>query len=462
MKKLLLIHPSTRSGAAGFAQGAAWHMPPLALGYIAALTPDNWDIKIVDEYVNLLDPDEQADLVGITSYTANATRAYHLASIFRKQGIPVVMGGIHASMCPDEASQYVDTVVTGEAEPVWNKLIADFEAGKLQTRYSGERRPLHNLPIPRRDLFSDTYDMDVITTSRGCPFGCEFCSVTAFNGREYRQRPINEVLDEMQTLKKDVIYIVDDNILGFGTEAKERAINLFDGIITRKIKKFWGTQASFNIADDDEILAHAYKSGCRLIYIGMESIVAENLKQMQKGLNFKIGIDGYKDRIRRIHKHGIAVIGSFVLGHDYDNISVAKQTLDFMNETNLDVFQLSYLTPLPGTKLYDRIRHEGRMIYDNFPDDWDYCDTDNIMIRPKNMSIVELVHGFDYIAQHRLSKAKIVWQSLKTLFNTRNLISTLLAYNMNKGSWEALNPEKEIKQLAKSMKSQGQESQKHV
>lgn len=452
MKKLLLIHPSTRSGTAGFAQGNAWHMPPLALGYVAALTPDDWDIKIVDEYVTPLDPAEDADLVGITSYTANATRAYQLASAFKNKNIPVVMGGIHASMCPDEASKYVNTLVVGEAEPVWNTLLTDFEAGKLQPRYYGERMPLNNLPVPRRDLFSDKYDMDVIITSKGCPFGCEFCSVTAFNGKEYRQRPINEVLDELQILKQDVVYIVDDNILGFGEKAKERAMSLFDGIISRKIKKFWGTQASFNIADDDELLIHAYKSGCRIIYIGMESLVTDNLKQMQKGLNLKIGIDGYKERIKRIHKHGIAVIGSFVLGHDYDSIPVAKQTLDFMNETDLDVFQLSYLTPLPGTKLYDRILNEGRMIYNDFPDDWDYCDTDNIMIKPRNMSIVALVHGFDYIAGHRLGKMKMKWQFLKTFINTKNLISALLAYNMNKGSWEALNPEKEIIQFMQSGK----------
>lgn len=449
MKSLLLIHPSTRLGAAGFAQSSAWHMPPLALGYVAALTPERWEIRIVDEYVELLDLNASADLVGITSYSANATRAYEISARFRQRGIPVVMGGIHVSMCPDEAQQYCDCVVIGEAESVWPAVIRDFDNGCLAKRYTGERLPMVNWPVPRRDLFSDKYEMAVIQTSRGCPFGCEFCSVTAFNGREYRQRPVAEILDELEAIPQGLVYFVDDNILGFGHGAEERAVQLFKGMIDRKIKKIWATQTSMNIADNEEVLRYAQKSGCRAFYIGIESLHVDNLRQMRKGVNLKIGPARFGEVIRRIHRHGIAVIGSFIVGHDHDDVSTFSRMVDFMDTCGPDVFQLSYLTPFPGTALFKRIARDGRNLYADFPNAWDYCDTDNIMIRPQNMSIVALAHGFDYVVRQRLNGKAIIRQFFKTLIDTRSLVAALLSYNLNKGSWESLNPEKEILQAAK-------------
>lgn len=444
MKKLLLIHPATRSASAGFAQSGAWHMPPLALGYVAALTPEHWDARIVDEYVEPVNTDEAADLVGITSYTANATRAYEISRQFRRRRIPVVMGGIHASMLPDEAAQHADAVVVGEAEPIWNKVVSDFEKGALQRKYFGELMPMENWPIPRRDLFSSKYQMDVIQTTRGCPFSCEFCSVTAFNHGQHRERPVEEVLREMETLKQDIVYIIDDNILGAGRAAEERLLTLFNAMIERTLIKPWCTQASINIADNERLLKYAQKSGCRAIYIGVESVLPENLKQMKKGVNLKVGIAGFRERIKRIHDHGIAVIGSFILGHDHDDVSTPGKILKFMDEARIDVFQISYLTPFPGTKLFERLSDEGRILYKNFPEDWDYCDSDNIMFVPRKISMVELVHGFDYIVRQRLQRPRIELQFLKTLVNTGSLVSAMIAYNLNKGAWTGLNPDKAI------------------
>ncbi len=229
-KKLLLVNP-VNPEFLKFGLRSEGRIPPLALGIIAALTPNDWDVKIVDENFGSLDHFE-ADLVGITAFTCTVARAYEIADIYRKKGVITVMGGIHASMLPEEALQYVDVVVIGEAENVWKKIITDFEAGTLQKIYKGEFEELRNMPIPRWDLFHPEY-LGAIQTTRGCPMNCAFCSVTAFNGNRYRYRPIEEVLDELERIPKKFVYFLDDNIVGHCKESEERAINLFKGIIHR-------------------------------------------------------------------------------------------------------------------------------------------------------------------------------------------------------------------------------------
>ncbi|MGA1825528.1 MAG: B12-binding domain-containing radical SAM protein [bacterium] len=414
-------------------------MPPLGLGYVAALTPQDWQIKIVDEHVDTLSVgEEKPDLVGISTYSLNAPRAYQLSEEFRKRGIITILGGIHASMMPSEAENYSDAVVIGEAESVWGKVISDFENNTLKKRYIGERVPLVNLPIPRRDLFSDKYEMDIIQTTRGCPFNCEFCSVSAFNGAEYRQRPVEEVLNELATIKKKLVYFVDDNIFGFGKEAEERAIRLFGGMIDRKFKKIWGTQASINFADRDEVLRYAYKSGCRAVYIGFESIIPDSLVEMKKSINLKAGVEGFYKAIRKIHDHGIGVVGAFIVGNDHDDVTTFKKLWDFMKNVSLDVLSIAYLTPLPGTRLFERLKKEGRIIYDDFPGDWEKYDTDQVVIKPANMSVDELVRGYGYLVNKKFTPSTMLFQSLKTLMNTKNFVTALFAFNLNKGTWEYL------------------------
>ncbi|MFC1497844.1 B12-binding domain-containing radical SAM protein [Verrucomicrobiota bacterium] len=435
MRKLLLIHPCSQSQFSGFGDTAAWGMPPLALGYVAALTPPSWKIKIVDEYTDKLDLNEKVDLVGISTYSVNANRAYELASKFRKRGVAVVLGGIHASMVPQEASEYADAIVVGEAESIWPKVISDFEKGNLQKTYHGERLSLENLPVPRRDLISDKYEMDVIQTTRGCPFGCEFCSVTAFNGAEYRMRPVDEVLDELQQIKKKLVYFIDDNFLGIGHDNGKRALDICKGMISKRLNKIWVTQASINIGSCNELLRYAYKSGCRAIYIGFESIIPETLQEMKKTVNLRIGIDGCKKAIRNIHAHGICVIGAFIFGNDHDDVTVFKKTLDFINETGIDVAQLGILTPFPGTKLFKKLHKENRIISNIFPDDWNKCDTDHIMFMPKNLDIIELTRGMDYLARKIFTPKTALSRAVKSFIRTKSITGAFLSYNFNKDSW---------------------------
>ena len=197
MPKLVLINP-VNPARTGLTVNTSSRFPPIGLGIVAALTPDDWEITLIDENWESFSYQE-ADLVGITAFTASANRAYELARIYRECGVPVVMGGIHASMCTNEALQYVDTVVIGEAESTWQKLIADFRKGEMTQVYQGELSDLAGIPHPRRDFFHPDYMFASVQTSRGCPMDCEFCSVTAFNGHRYRRRPVEDVLDELET-----------------------------------------------------------------------------------------------------------------------------------------------------------------------------------------------------------------------------------------------------------------------
>ncbi len=259
-KKLLLINP-VNPGQTGVTVNKSSIFPPLGLGIIAALTPEDFEVKIIDENIESF-KFENADLVGITAFTASSNRAYELAAIYREQKIPVIMGGIHASMLPDEALKFVDTVVIGEAETIWEEVISDFCRGELKQVYRGQFPDLKNTTVPKRELFSNQYLFATIQTSRGCPIDCYFCSVTPFNGKKYRQRPYEEVLDELGKIPQQMIFFVDDNLLGYGKEAEERAINLFKGMLERKLNKKWFCQASLNFGDNEEVTSGLTESYC--------------------------------------------------------------------------------------------------------------------------------------------------------------------------------------------------------
>lgn len=432
MKRLLLIHPAMRSQYAAMAGTESWGTPPLSLAYIAALTPDDWDVTIVDEYLDKIDFDSHWDLVGITSYTCTATRAYEISSEFRKKGVTVVMGGIHASFCPEEAMRHVDAVVVGEAESVWVKLIEDLLAGKMERQYVGGNPPIENLPVPRRDLLSDRYQVDAIQTTRGCPFDCEFCSVTAIAGRKYRSRPVGEVLDELATLKKRIVFFTDDNFFGQGKKCAERAIEICKGMIERGIKKSWFAQTSLNIVEHPEVLEWAAKAGCMSLYVGIESILPENLKAMNKVVNYKQQIEGIKDSIRTIHRHGMAVVGAMFFGYGADDISVFQRTLDFIEDSGLDVAHVGILTPYPGTKLRDRMLAEGTVLYLNYPDDWDLYDVEHIVVRFSKLTSEDMLRGFDYLSRRLYSKWGVFRHALRTLIRTRKLMPVLASYSLNR------------------------------
>ena len=269
--KLYLINPSNPVVSIVKVRESRWNRyrvwKPLSLMVLAGLTPPEWEISIVDE--NFGSPDYKTmplpELVGITAFTSQANRAYEVAAHFRHLGVPVVMGGIHATMCLDEALERVDSVVTGEAEEVWFQVLEDARHGRLRRRYDGGFSRISDIPAARHDLLATGYAFGAIQTTRGCPLNCSFCSVTAFNGTHYRMRSIADVVQEFRLICEKRVLVVDDNLVGIRPEHIARAKDLFRAMIEAKLKKEWVAQATINFADNEELLVLAAKAGraCR-------------------------------------------------------------------------------------------------------------------------------------------------------------------------------------------------------
>ena len=426
-KKILVLVNPVNPHKIGLTVNESSRFPPLGLGIIAALTPDSYRVILIDENI---EPFEfiPCDLVGITAFTSSANRAYEIAGIYRKAGIPVVMGGIHASMAGEEAGRYADSIVTGEAEGVWRGLLDDFEHGALKPRYEGIAGDLAGSVVPRRELFSPEYLFATVQTSRGCPMDCYFCSVSPFNGRKYRQRPVEEVLDELESIPQDFIFFVDDNILGYGEGAEERAIRLFKGMAMRKMGKSWFCQASINFADNRELLRWAAKSGCKMVFIGLESPDPEELKVMRKSLNLK---REYARVFRTIHGYGIAVMGAFIFGSDAETPATMARKTDFIQRASIDVVQTTILTPLPGTRLFSQYEQEGRLSHCRFPEDWDRYTMGDLTYVPKLLSEDEFYGTLEKCWKRIYSVPSLVYKFLRTVFQTRSISTALWAYSSN-------------------------------
>ncbi len=378
--KLELVVPATHENQ-GKPRKAI--LPPLGMAVIAALTPPDVEVSLTDENVAPIDFQKKIDLVGITSLTSTSQRAYKIADTFRAMGKKVVLGGIHPSILPEEASQHADAIVIGEAEGIWPGVIADFKANKLQKTYRQNVRPsLVGLPNPRRDLFTKRsyYFTNTLFTTRGCPYSCSFCTVTSFFGHTYRCRPVAEVINEIKTLNRKKLFIfLDDNIVGSPNYAKE----LFRSLIPLKIK--WVGQCSVTIAKDDELLKLAAASGCVDLFIGFESLSPSNLTAVGKKINT---VDEYETIIKKLHNAGIGVHGFFIFGLDGDDAGSFKRTVRFAQKARLESAQFDILTPYPGTAIFESLDKEGRILNK----DWSQYGHD-LMFEPKSLSREILQEG---------------------------------------------------------------------
>lgn len=368
--KLVLINPRNRVSLYG---DYLWE--PLALGYVSAATPSHWEVELIDEqceevrdYGNVA-----ADLVGLTAFTTQAPRAYQIAAGFRARGVPVVMGGIHASLVPEEAERYADAVFLGECETRWPELIADVEAGRLARRYDGGTAGQALLHPDRRVFKKYAYEYVSAQTSRGCPMDCSFCSVTAFNGRLFRMREIDDVVAELSGIPERDIIFVDDDLNGFSPKARQRCIDLFRAMEAARLDKQWITQVTINFGDDDELPQLARAAGCAGVFIGLESTDTKSLALIRKdGKSQRRGLAYYHENVARIRSHGIGVVGSFILGIDSQNMNtIVVDILRFAAEADLDGLNPTILTPLPGTRDYARYDAEGRILFKNYPEDWE-------------------------------------------------------------------------------------------
>lgn len=357
-------------------------MPQLALHILEGLTPKQHQVKIVEEEVERVDLDEDADLIGISSMTATAPRAYHLANEFRKRNKTVVMGGVHPTILPDEALQFADTVVVGEAEGVWENLLNDFENKKLQRRYHNPTPDLTKY-VPKdftKIIQRKLFNLVPIMTTRGCPYHCDFCCVTDLFGTKIRHIPIENVVRDIQESGTKNFMFLDDNIVGHPKYAKE----LFRAIKPLKIR--WVGQASISLVKDMEMMQLAVDSGCKALFIGLESVSVEQMKTMRKTIK---DVEHLEAALKKIRKMGILIHASMIFGFDNDTKSVFDETVDFLIKNKISTVSFNVLTPYPGTKTYDDLKNAGRLL----TDDWKYYDHNTVVFQPKNMTPYELQYG---------------------------------------------------------------------
>ena len=411
MKKIMLVnpHPPGRHGEESI---SVIVQMPLNLAYIAALTPgDDWEFDVVDENLELaLDDSEEnitfapPDIVAITALTYQAPRAYKIAQAAKKHGCTTIMGGIHTSVSSEEALQYADTVITGEAETVWPQVIKDFENGKLQRRYDGGLPHLSVLKrvYPDRELMRRKYGykFSSIITTKGCPNRCDFCSVPTFQGQKFRERPYEDVLDEMAATTYKGLMFAEDNFYGHGARSAERAKNLFRGMIERDLKKDWLGFTALNISQDAEALNLMRKSGNFGFLVGIESTNPEVLKKMGKRVNLKLGATNYKDCIKKIHDAGLIVWASVVFGADGDDKDSFKKMVDFVYDCKVDILTYGLDCPFPKTPLFYRLDSEKRLFRKNFPEDWVYYETANVVHKFVDMTLDDFVDGMQYVYDH--------------------------------------------------------------
>ena len=394
--KLLLISPK-------WPEGSLWgqiyfRFPYLALTTLAALTSDDWEISILDENVEPVDFSVLPDLAAISIMTPLAKRGYEIADTYRGKKVPVVLGGIHPTMMKNESKAHADAVVLGEAEGVWPQVLSDFKQGDLKPFYKAPNFcNLKKLPLPRRNLLDRQayFFVNTIQTTRGCPFDCEFCSVTSFYGRTYRVRPVEDVIDEMATLEGGFVFFVDDNIVGNPSYAKE----LFRALIPLNIK--WFSQAALNIVKDRGLLDLAQKSGCKGLFIGFESLSQESLNAMGKSM-YKV--NHYKEAIKMIHDHGIGIQGSFIFGTDQDDNAVFSDVLRFVEKTHLEAVLFSALTPFPGTRIQEAMLKQNRIIHT----DWDKYDMNHVVFRPHKMTPAQLQAGLNWVYKRLYGYSSII------------------------------------------------------
>ncbi|HRY44066.1 MAG TPA: radical SAM protein [Thermoanaerobaculia bacterium] len=392
----------------GWPKGRLWgemsfRFPSLSLAVVAAATPEKWETALHDEGFGPVDLDDPAGVVALTGMTAQATRAYEIADAFRARGKTVVMGGFHASNLPAEALQHVDAVVVGEAESVWPRLLSDLEEGRLQKVYRPDG-PVDTaaIPVARRSIFDGKGYLltNTIQTTRGCPYDCEFCSVTAYFGRKYRKRPVETVLAELAEMKKrgSYAFFVDDNIV----VDRGYSLKLFRGMKGLGMK--WLSHASLDLAEDPELLTAMGEAGCIGLFVGFESLDEKALAAMGKKTNH---VATYLDAVKAFRDSGIGILGSFVLGLDGDGPDVFERTLRFCESARLPAAIFPILTPYPGTKVRERLLAEDRIL----SSDWRNYDMEHVNFRPKGMTVDELQAGYDLLMKEFYSFGSM-WKRL--------------------------------------------------
>lgn len=427
MKKILLINP--KLGQAKFTFNE-----PLVLGVLAALTPDNYEIEMLDEnfekfhYI-------PCDLVAITGSTAQINRAYYISGEYNKQGIPSIIGGIHASFMPDEAEQYCTSVVVGDSESVWKDVLHDFENNSLKKRYGNVDKYKRVIVAPRREIFKKyPYGCASIETSRGCHQVCEYCSVASLYKYKHFERPVEDILEDIKTIDNGVIFFTDDNFIG-DYNNKERVVTILNAMIQHKKK--WAGFVCMDIVDHPDLLELFQKSGCILLFIGVETDEADTLSAIKKPINLKVfNKDKLADCARIIHSYHIPIMGFQIFGFDTDtSIKDMHTRLKRIDKSGWDWIVIFLLTPIPGSRMFHRLRDENRIMFKNYPKDWELYNYCNSLFTHKDYDMEELNVFFRETHHSYYNRRNTLRRFFRTWRQTRSLKQTIYLYIWVINNW---------------------------
>ena len=411
--RLTIIHPCIgRRTGERYIRG--WQMEPLAPAVLASLSPADVDVRFYDDRMEPIPYDEPTDLVAISVETYTAKRAYQIASEYRRRGVPVSMGGFHATLVPEEVSEYAESVIVGEAEDQWPKVIADFRAGRMKRMYRSPNRPSLEGVRPDRSIFEGKKYLPIglVEAGRGCHLRCEFCAIQSFFKSTHYRRPADEIIDEIRQIDKKLIFFVDDNFTSHIDTAKE----LMRQLMPMKIK--WVSQASIHAAHDEEFLRLARDSGCQALLIGLETLNPETLKRMRKGFNMMKG--GYDVAFANLRRHGIRLYITFMLGYDGDGGEAFRHNVSFAKQNKFFMVSFNHVTPFPGTPLYSQLKEEGRLLHDRWWLDPDYR-YGMLPFVPTGMNAEEVRQGCMKARSDFYSLTSILRRALDFKVNTRGV-----------------------------------------
>ncbi len=398
MRRLTLIYPAIgRKPGKPFVR--SWQLQPLAIARLAAMTPREWQVTFMDDRVEPIDYGIATDLVGISIETYSSKRGYQIAAKFRERGIPVVLGGYHATLCPEEARQHANAVCIGEAETVWSEILLDAAKSQLKPFYRGDRSaPLVGLQPDRRIFSGKNYlPVALVETSRGCPFQCNFCSIGAAFQGSYRRRPASEIVEELRDVHDKYVFFVDDNIVGDPPGASE----LFEAITPLGIQ--WMSQGSLHALKDESLIQQMARSGCMGLLIGFESLNTKNLERMGKRIN---KVEDFRAALGRLRRAGIFTYGTFIFGYPHDTRESFEQSVRFAKEEKIFLAAFNHLVPFPGTPLYRDLEQEKRLKYAQWwlNDDYRFGQ---VPFRPSAMDAGEIEENC-----HRVRRSFYTWPSI--------------------------------------------------